>query len=522
MLVGDDPGIFSPPATNRKEVSLRDSADTMGLGARGYPGQRGRSEPIVLAVEPEDACTLADRSQLEAFPVTRRSTGVSTNVVAPGPLSLRRNFCWAFAGNTIYAACQGGLLVVLAKAGSREMVGQFGLGLAVTAPILMLANLQLRSVQATDARREHQFGQYLGLRLVTTVLALVMIVAVTLTGTYRWETALVILGVGLVRAFDAITDAVYGCLQQHERMDRIARSQIIAGCLSVVAMAVVVCSTGNVFWATLALAGAALFRLLAIDLPSVSWVLPTGKGAARPSWETAALARLAWVALPLALVATLISLETNVPRYFIQHYFSEEQLGVFVAIAYLTVAGRTVVSALTHSAVPRLAQHFAKGNLAVFGRLLLKLVVICAMIGAAAVLVVLVAGREILTLLYSPEYAIRADILTWLVLAAAVRFIYEAIFNAVRATRHFYVQLMAQMVSVVLLVTLSICLIPSQGLFGAALVILGVSVFNVVTYALLALMILRWSRKTSARLTPGDAGADCSPSLKETAVFIKS
>src|SRR5271157_5932336 len=76
-------------------------------------------------------------------------------------LTLRGNFTWTFAGNVVYSRSQWGMLMVLAKLGSPEMVGQFALGLAVTTPIIMFANLQLRGVQATDARREYRFGHYL-------------------------------------------------------------------------------------------------------------------------------------------------------------------------------------------------------------------------------------------------------------------------------------------------------------------------------------------------------------------------
>jgi O-antigen/teichoic acid export membrane protein len=116
------------------------------------------------------------------------------------PLTLRRNFSWTLVGNVVYAACQWGMLVVLAKLGSREIVGQFTLGLAVTAPVLMLANLQLRAVQVTDARHEYCFGDYLGLRLITTGLALLVIVLITVVAGYRWETSLIILVVGLAKA----------------------------------------------------------------------------------------------------------------------------------------------------------------------------------------------------------------------------------------------------------------------------------------------------------------------------------
>ena len=79
--------------------------------------------------------------------------------VVPG-LSLRKNFTWTLAGNVVYAGCQWGMLVVLAKLGTPEMLGQFALALAITAPVMMFAYLGLRNVLATDARSEYLFGHY--------------------------------------------------------------------------------------------------------------------------------------------------------------------------------------------------------------------------------------------------------------------------------------------------------------------------------------------------------------------------
>ena len=152
----------------------------------------------------------------------------STRNISSG-LSLRANFSWTFVGNVFYAGCQWGMLALLTKLVSPEMVGQFALGLAITAPVMLFASLQLRTVQATDARREYLFGDYLGLQLITTALALLVIVAVVLLAGYHWEAALVILAVGMAKAFESISDVFYGLLQQHERMDRIAKSKMIKG-----------------------------------------------------------------------------------------------------------------------------------------------------------------------------------------------------------------------------------------------------------------------------------------------------
>ena len=64
------------------------------------------------------------------------------------------NVLWALIGNVGYTAFQWGILICIAKLGSAADVGKFALGLAVTAPVITLANLHLRVLEATDARNE--------------------------------------------------------------------------------------------------------------------------------------------------------------------------------------------------------------------------------------------------------------------------------------------------------------------------------------------------------------------------------
>lgn len=74
-------------------------------------------------------------------------------------------------GNITYAGAQFVIVILLNKFGSSAIVGQYSLGLAVTAPIFMLSHLHLRSVLIVDSSGKYSFGDFLGLRLITTALA---------------------------------------------------------------------------------------------------------------------------------------------------------------------------------------------------------------------------------------------------------------------------------------------------------------------------------------------------------------
>lgn len=386
------------------------------------------------------------------------------------PLSLKANFAWTFAGNVVYALSQWGMMVSIAKFGSPEMVGRFALGLAITAPVILFTGLALRPVQATDARKIYQFSDYLGLRLATTIVALFMIAAIVKFSGYTGETGWVILLIGLAKGFEAVSDIYYGLFQQHERMDRVAISMMIKGPLSLVALTVAILTTQQVWTCAAALAFAWALVLVFYDIPNGRAVLQywSGQSKQRPLWYWPAILRLAWLSLPVGFTMMLISLNTNIPRYFIEQYWGQRELGFFAAVAYLMVAGTTVINALGQSASPRLAAYYAYGDKRKFAWLLLRLLGIGLALGISGILLSLLAGREILTLLYQEEYAKLGEVLIWVMAASSLSYIASFLGYAMTAAHRFAAQ-PAVFLAVALANGLACwVLVPRYGSLGAA------------------------------------------------------
>jgi O-antigen/teichoic acid export membrane protein len=283
--------------------------------------------------------------------------------------------------------------------------------------------------------------------------------------------------VGLAKAFEALSDVVYGLLQQHERMDRIAQSMMIKGPVSLVALAAGVGLIGGVIGGVIGLVLVWGLIFVLYDLRSARRLLGTATDL-RPRWNLRRLRQLAWLALPLGFVMMLISLNTNIPRYFVERYLGEAQLGIYAAMAYLIVAGNTVVGALGQSASPRLAAYYAEGNRRAYGRLLGRLLAIGAGLGLAGVLVALLAGELILNLLYGPEYAAEAGVFIWIMVAAGISYLASFMGYGVTAARVFALQLVLSGIPTLAAAGLSVLLIPDGGLQGAAMVLVFSSLVN--------------------------------------------
>jgi O-antigen/teichoic acid export membrane protein len=362
------------------------------------------------------------------------------------------------------------------------------LGVAITAPVFMFANLNLRSVQATDARREYYFGEYLALRLLMIASALFVVLAIVLSVGYQPEVIAAVSLIAVAKAWESLSDLFYGQMQHHELMDLIAQSLALKGILSLLLFSAGILVTNDLLGgiAGLILAQGVVWAFFDFKNTRQSLAGSTDSlGSAsmpRPLWNWVALRKLAMLSLPLGLVMLLISLNDNIPRYFVEGYCGERELGIFGALVYLMVAGTMLVNALGEASVARLARFYAAGDLAAYRQLISKLTLVGAALGTAAVFGAWLVGRPFLTLLYQPEYAEYADLLILLAIAAAIGCVQAFLSYGLGAARYYRIQVPI-FATVCLAITLACVLwIPSHGLHGAAYALIaGASVRLVLT-----------------------------------------
>jgi O-antigen/teichoic acid export membrane protein len=388
------------------------------------------------------------------------------NVDAP-PVSpsLSRNFAWSFCGNLVFSGSQWGIVVALAKFGDAAMVGQFALAIAITSPIMLFAGCALRTVQATDHASDFTFGDYLGFRLLTVGLALLAIVGVASMSDVSLATRGVIVAVGCAKAFESLSDLFHGALQQRENMDQIGKAMIVRGVVTLVATWGALLASNSLLVASLAFAvsGALVFVLL--DMP---FEARQAQASLRPRFAPATLVIVGRLALPLGLTVMLGALIANVPRYAIEHYLGDEQLGLFAALAYVTIFGNLVANAIAHAALPRLSRYWADDDRTQFRKLIGRLLAIGTVLGIVGVAVGAFAGPTLLALVYRSEYAERNDVFLALIASMSLGLLVCFLDSALYAARWFRVQVPINVVVLAITWGASIVVIPRFELLGAA------------------------------------------------------
>lgn len=407
----------------------------------------------------------ASRLDVEVRPLARpRPVAVRVEPSRERTSSISRAFGWTFLGRMVYGACQWGILSVLAKLGGTSAVGRFALALAITAPVCVLASMQLRSIYATDVRDEFSWSTYWRLRLVLSLASFgLVLLALPLSASLR-DDALTIALVAASKAVEMVEDLLYGVFQRFRAMHRFGRSLVLRGLGSVLAVAATQAAGLPLEASVGAMLGVWIAVLSLYDWPHAMRLRGAARAAPRPSGRGG---RLLWLALPMGLVMLLDSLNQNVPRYLIEQTGGLSELGIYVAMAYVIPIGGTVVFALGAPLATAMARDYAELRRASFTRHAVALLVVTAGFGAAGVAFAWLAGEPFLRLVYSEQF-VAPDVFVWVMVGAALHYVVLTCNNVLTATRRLRIQSILWGVTLAATTTTAWALVPVRGALGAA------------------------------------------------------
>jgi len=387
-------------------------------------------------------------------------------------LSLRRNFVWSITGTAVYNLAQWLLLVALARFGTSELVGEFALMLAISAPVYMTVGLNLRVVRATDVRRRWTPQQYHLLRLLLNVLSFVITLAIAFIAGFPSGELLVLSLLALSKAVETTSLLLYGFFQLRGRLDLVARSMLLRACLGSVLFVAGLILTGGLAGACAGLVLGWIGTWAVHDRPCEMRLLASESEAILADGALGEMGRgtiwsLARSAVPLGADTGVVSLATNAPRFAVQAFMGSSALGVFAALAYFTQVVSLVTGALGDSVVGPLAKQAARRDAEEFGRLLLKLATFAVVVSGASAVGAWVVGAWVLRLVLGGEYADRG-LLVILMLGAGGITLQRSLGRGLQAAQQYSTLLLVDSLVLISTIVFALALTPRFGLDGAA------------------------------------------------------
>lgn len=461
------------------EKLLSNSKLRESVGAKGkekYLGQFTKDRMVAdyqtLYME---SYSLEEESTKEAI----SEAAVALQQQAAKAMDTKKNFSWLLAGNVFNAGARGAMLVILAKLGRPEDVGIFSTALSINTPIFMLADLDLRTILATDSRNQYSFSDYAALRMHTCLLSVCISFIVTLILTVFFNlsivSALVIVVMAVAKALESLSDLILGLLQKNMCMEKIGKSLIIKALLSCAMMALIFYFTKSVVLSTVGLAFSWGMVLVLYDTCNARILFKE-----KLVINYKAIKGLLKTSFPMGIVLMIWSLNLNIPNYFIRGYLGEGELGYFSSMFHLVIASDIIVNSLMQSELPSLAGYYWEGRRKSFFKTLKNLVFIACFLGAAGTFLCSCCGKQILALLFRKDYAARAEIFSLLMLAYGIQYLNICLNNSITAARLLKVQPYIYIVALIGNLIANGVFVPRYGLYGAAYAVIISAVIQLI------------------------------------------
>ena len=330
--------------------------------------------------------------------------------------SVKINFMWMLAANVIYSFFQWLSVPLIGRLTNWETLGVFVLGISVNSPIFIFSWLQLRAIQATDSTQRYPFGLYMYARCLTTCVAFLLVLSVGVVSITDANTFDVVMSLSIVKIIESLSDIIYGRFQREEEMDLIAKSMILRSVASQTGFILTLYFSKSLVSSIAVMTLISLMVLLRYDTYNLLHSLKKNVGAEWNSLKNliirlidissgrnGQLLTLIWLGLPMGLHGFLFTLKPNIPRYVLQYFSGERDLGIFAAIVSVTMVGNTIVNAIGTAVLPPLSRSFMEKNKSSIRSWVIRLISFSFLIGTSGLLASIYFGREIMFFLYGYE-----------------------------------------------------------------------------------------------------------------------
>lgn len=380
--------------------------------------------------------------------------------------SLRLNLVWTLTGNVVQLGAQWASVMMLAKLGTPELVGQYSLALGLCAPVIVVSSLGLRNVLVTDAKRVHTYADMLGVRALGTSIAMAVVAALAAWVARTPAVFAIYVVVAAARAVDSLSDIYWAQLQRAERMDLIAVSQSLRGVLGIAAMCLALVLTRSLFWASVGLFAVSAGVWWLFDVRAVRVATPDED--LRPRLDGVAVRRILAFTAPLVFSMLLSSVAGPMPRYFLEAYRGTREVGYLaVASSPIAVVG-FIPAAIYQATAARAAKHMQHGEHEAFLSLAWKVLAANVAVAGAFYLGAALLGDVFLRVMFSPEYVHLWPEMKLFCLAQLVAALAAFGSQVTNAARMFRVIAANSVFNVGALALASFVLVPRYGVRGTA------------------------------------------------------
>lgn len=378
---------------------------------------------------------------------------------------LRRDYIWNSLGSFLQSALSPLLLLIVTRINGIEASGLFSFALAVSLVFWAIGLWGGRTYQVSDEKSEFLQRSYVVVRIILSFAMIIGAAAFGFINNYdaaKWTLIMVLV---VFKAFESLSDALYGILQRRGALYIAGISLTLKSICGVFAFTLVDVMTGSLILGAVAIVIVNILLILAYDAKHLGRTPIGNLFEQMPS-----LLQQSWKIIkkcaPIAIVLILSMFSLNIPRYFVDMYH-ESEIGYFGIIAMpVTLIGLLVLFILQPN-ITKLSAAYASHLFQEFKIQVYKIMLAVVAIGSVVLLLTALIGVPLLSFIFGVDFHSYDLSLIILVFGGLMNAVVTILINILTITRRLVSQFVVLLVTNVLLAVASYIYIPEHGVTAA-------------------------------------------------------
>lgn len=404
-------------------------------------------------------------------------------------MDLRKQAIINTVGNCIYLAAQWLIMVMTTRFLGYEAVGILTLAMSVGNVFIFIQFYGVRSYQSSDINRKFTPGDYLGSRVVTVSIGLLLCVLFLIVSGYNKTVSIAILLFTLFRTFEAISDVFFGDIQRSGKLELAGICMLIRGALSIIIFYVGVKLYNSLnmalFMIVIGSLGLSAFIDNYIYRKTVNWIKGSVNG----------YKSILVICFPLLLSALLPTIITAFPRIVLEKCSEVEIVGYYGNISTPAVVITALVPNIIASLMPVYGEMVSKKDYHGIRTLWKKTLLGTTVIFLFCIIGVFVLGKFVLAWIYTDAIIPYVHYLYPLLVATTLYAFTMCGGSVLVAMRRNSSASICAIIATIVSIGLTYLLVPTKGIPGAIVVLI---ISYLLQTILQATIIIRNTKLSSA------------------------
>jgi hypothetical membrane spanning protein len=309
-------------------------------------------------------------------------------------LKVKNNIIYNTIGTFFYFFCQWAITVLVVKLGGYSNGGILSITISITNIFYMISMYGVRSFQVSDIKNRYKDGDYLLLRIITSIISSIFFGIVLFYLEYDRAIQLCMIIYMFFKLGESVTDLNFGFFQRYNFYREIGISYILKGILTLIVFCLTLYFSKNLvltlFLETLAL----WFFIIVYDLKKL-------KNKLNLKTKTYKVIFLLKICFSLMLYTLILPYLNFITRYQVEKFFGTEELGYYSAITMVIVVISTLFGSIFIIIIPKISYLYKEKNIKEIIKIILKINLAIFVFSIISIIGAILLGNAVFSILFT-------------------------------------------------------------------------------------------------------------------------